>query len=49
MGTRHDDALGRPITAPLDQCAELLGVDLATIQKVAAGVEPCIRADSSKV
>jgi hypothetical protein len=39
----------RPIAAPLDQCAELLGVDLATIQEVAASVEPCIRGDGSKV
>ena len=40
---------GRPTAAPLDQCAELLGVDLATIQEVAASVEPCIRGDGSKV
>ncbi len=26
----HDPDLGRPITAPLEQCAELLGIDLAT-------------------
>jgi hypothetical protein len=43
MGTRHDAALGQPIAAPLHQCAELLDVDLATIQEVAASVEPCIR------
>jgi hypothetical protein len=27
----HDPDLGRPIAAPLERCAELLGVDLATI------------------
>ena len=41
--------LGRPIAAPLDRCAELLGVDLVTIRKVAADVEPYIRADSMKL
>ena len=49
MGTRHDAALGQPIAAPLDQRAELLAVDLATIQEVAASVEPCIRGGGSKV
>ena len=38
VGTWHDPDLGRPIAAPLDQCAELLGVDLATV-----------RADGAKV
>jgi hypothetical protein len=33
----------------LDQCAELLGVDLATDRDVAAGIEPFIRADGVKV
>jgi hypothetical protein len=32
--------LGRPIAAPLERCAELLGVDLATIGEAAANVEP---------
>jgi hypothetical protein len=32
--------LGRPIAAPLDQCAKLLGVDLAAIRKLAVNVEP---------
>jgi hypothetical protein len=41
--------LGRPIAAPLEQCAELLGVDLATVRELAANVEPYIRADSAKV
>ena len=49
MGTWHDPDLGRPIAAPLDQSAELLGVDLATIQEAAANVEPYIRADGSKI
>ncbi|HEV8651693.1 MAG TPA: hypothetical protein VG276_20430 [Actinomycetes bacterium] len=39
-GTWHDADLGRPIAAPLDQCAELLSVDLATIRELAANVEP---------
>ena len=28
--------LGRPIAAPLERCAELLGVDLATVRELAA-------------
>jgi hypothetical protein len=49
VGTWHDPDLGRPIAAPLDRCAELLGVDLATVHKLATNVEPYIRADGSKV
>jgi hypothetical protein len=49
VGTWHDPELGRPIAAPLDQCAELLGVDLATVRDVAANVEPYIRTDGTKV
>jgi hypothetical protein len=49
VGTWHDPDLGRPIAAPLDRCAELLGVDLATIQELAANVEPYIRVDGTKV
>jgi hypothetical protein len=41
--------LGRPIAAPLEQCAELLGVDLATVRELATNVEPYIRADRTKV
>jgi hypothetical protein len=37
---RHDPDRYRPIAAPLDRCAELLGVGLATIQRIAANVEP---------
>jgi hypothetical protein len=46
---RHDPDRYRPIAAPLDRCAELLGVDLATIQRIAANVEPYIRADGTRV
>jgi hypothetical protein len=45
----NDPDFGRPIAAPLDQCAELLGVDLATIYELAARVEPYLRADGTKV
>jgi hypothetical protein len=51
VGTREadDPAYSRPSAAPLERCAELLGVDLATIQRAAADVEPYIRVDGSKV
>jgi hypothetical protein len=49
VGTWHDPDLGRPIAAPLERCAELLGVDLATVRKLATRVEPYIRADGMKV
>jgi hypothetical protein len=48
VGTWHDADAGRPIAVPLDQCAELLGVDLASVRDVAANVEPYIRADGTK-
>jgi hypothetical protein len=35
VGTWHDADPGRPIAAPLERCAELLGVDLATVRKPA--------------
>jgi hypothetical protein len=38
----------RPIAVPLDRCAELLGVDLATVQELATTVEPYIRVDGTK-
>src|SRR5215211_6075979 len=44
-----DPAYSRPIAAPLERCAELLGVDLATIQRAAADVKPYLRVDGSKV
>jgi hypothetical protein len=49
VGTWHDPDLGRPIAAPLEQCAELLGVDLDTVCELATNVEPYIRADGTKV
>jgi hypothetical protein len=48
-GTWHDLDVGRPIAAPLQRCAELLGVDLATIRELAANVEPYLRADGTRV
>ena len=39
----------RPIAAPLDQCAELLGVDLATVRELATNVEPYLRADGTRI
>jgi hypothetical protein len=49
VGTWHDPDLGWPIAAPLPRCAELLGVDLATIAEVAATVEPYLRADGTRI
>ena len=49
MGTWHDLDLGRPIAAPLERCAELLGVDLARVHKAAATVEPYLRADGTRI
>jgi hypothetical protein len=41
--------LGRPIAVPLQRCAQLLGVDLATIQEAAVNVEPYFRADGTRI
>jgi hypothetical protein len=49
VGTWHDLDVGRPIAAPLERCAELLGVDLITVRELAAEVEPYIRADGTRV
>jgi hypothetical protein len=49
VGTWHDLDLGRPIAAPLEQCAELLGVDLTTVRGLAGNVEPYIRADGARI
>jgi hypothetical protein len=49
VGTWHDPDLGRPIAAPLERCAELLGVDLATVRELAVNVEPYVHADGTKV
>jgi hypothetical protein len=45
----RDPDLGRPIAAPLQQCAELLGVDLATVCELALNVEPYVRADGTPI
>jgi hypothetical protein len=49
VGTWQDAELGRPVAAPLERCAELLGVDLATISEAAANVEPYLRADGTRI
>ena len=49
MGTWYDLDVGRPIAAPLQQCAELLGVDLATVRELAGNVEPYLRADGTRI
>ena len=49
VGTWHDPDLGRPIAAPLERCAELLGVDLATVRELAAKVQPDIRAGGTRI
>jgi hypothetical protein len=49
VGTWYDLDVGRPIAAPLEQCAELLGVDLATVYELAAEVEPYLRADGTRI
>jgi hypothetical protein len=46
---RNDPDRYRPVAAPLDRCAELLGVDLAAVRRAAANVEPYVRADGTKV
>ena len=49
-GTWHDPDLGRPIAAPLERCAELLGVDLAAaVREMATTVKPYIRVDGTKI
>jgi hypothetical protein len=49
VGTWHDLDVGRPIAAPLQRCAELLGVNLATIRELAANIEPYLRADGTRI
>ena len=44
----HDPTLTRPIAAPLERCAELLGVDLTAIQEAARYIEPYLRVDGTK-
>jgi hypothetical protein len=49
VGTWHDLDVGRPLSAPLEQCAQLLGVDLATVRKLAAKIELYLRADGTRI
>jgi hypothetical protein len=49
VGTWHDPDLGRPIAAPLERCAELLGIDLSTVRELAAKLEPYVRADGTRI
>jgi hypothetical protein len=49
VGTWHDLDVARPIAAPLERCAELLGVDLATVCELAAKVEPYLHADGTRI
>ncbi|HEV8374397.1 MAG TPA: hypothetical protein VGR68_14450 [Actinomycetota bacterium] len=46
---RHDSDFNRPIAAPLERCAELLGVDPATVRRAATAIEPYVRVDGVKV
>jgi hypothetical protein len=38
-----------PVAAPLERCAELLGVELGAVYEAAAKVEPYLRVDGTKV
>jgi hypothetical protein len=49
VGTWQDPDLGRPIAAPWERCAELLGVDLPTVRELAAKLEPYVRADGRQI
>jgi hypothetical protein len=49
VGTWHDPDVGRPIAAPLERSAELLGVDLATVRELAINIEPYLRADGTRI
>jgi hypothetical protein len=49
VGIWQDPGLGRPIAAPLERCAELLGVDPAAIRAAAANVEPYLRTDGTRI
>ena len=49
MGTWHEPDRDRPIAAPLQRCAQLLDVNMATIQETAAKVEPYLRADGTRI
>jgi len=45
----HDPPPSRPVAASLERCAELLGIDLATVHRAAAHTEPYVRVDGTKV
>jgi hypothetical protein len=45
----HDPTFTRPIAAPLERCAELLGVEFTTVHEVATQVEPYVRVDGTRV
>jgi hypothetical protein len=45
----HDPPPSQPIAAPLERCADLLDIDLATIRQAAAHVQPYVRIDGTKV
>jgi hypothetical protein len=45
----RDPMFARPVAAPLERCAEILGVDLATVRQVAARIEPYVRVDGTRV
>jgi len=47
-GAKHPE-FSWPIAAPLERCAELLGVDLATVRKAAVNIEPYGRSDGTEV
>ena len=49
VGTWHNPALDRPIAAPLQRCAELLGVPIGYHSGAAANVEPYICADGTRI
>jgi hypothetical protein len=49
VGNWHHPELGRPIAAPLERCAELLGIDLAVVGELAADVEPYVGADGTRI
>ena len=45
----QDQTLTWPVAAPLERCAELLGVELAALSAAAAQVEPYLRVDGTKI
>jgi hypothetical protein len=45
----QDPTVTWPVAAPLERCAELLGVELAAVAAAAVHVEPYLRMDGTKV